>query len=272
MTFPPGGPAPTPAKPAAATQELDKLLHMAAAGLSVLVLVAGFFSFAPAASSYAIGLGWVPALYLLAGGLSAQVLLPKPVKPGVLPGLVAVAVTLPLLFTVFTAGTTAWGAYVLLVFGVLTAVAAVGGYLIEAGLVSPPAPKPYQPPQQPGQWSPQTGGFPQPQPGQQPGGPFAGFGQPTQVVPQPGQPQPGQQGQGQQGQPTQAVPQPGQFGAPQQQAPAPQPTQFMSHPGQFNAPTPPSAPGQQGQQPGQPGQQGQQPGTPPSGFTAPPQG
>ena len=80
-----------------------------------------------------------------------------------------------------------------------------------------------------------------------------------QVVPQPGHPG-----------------QPGQFGAPQQQAPAPQPTQFMSHPGQFNAPMPPSTPGAQpGQpQPGQqqPGQQGQQPGTPPSGFTTPPQG
>jgi len=249
MTFPPGGPAPTPAKPAAATQELDKLLHMAAAGLSVLVLVASFFPFSPGFSAYAAGLGWIPALYLLAGGLSAQVLLPKPVKPGILPGLVAVAVTLPLLFTVFTAGATTWGAYVLLVLGVLTAAGSVGGYLVEAGLISPPAPKPYQPPQ-PGQWSPQTGGFPQPQPGQQPGGPFAGFGQPTQVVPQPGQP--------------------GQFGAPQQQppqqAPAPQPTQFMSHPGQFSAPMPPSTPGQQ------PGQQGQQPGTPPSGFSAPPQG
>jgi hypothetical protein len=253
MTFPPGGPAPTPARPAA-TQELDKLLHMAAAGLSVLVLVAGFFSFAPLASAYAVGLGWVPALYLLAGGLSAQVLLPgKPAKPGILPGLVAVAVTLPLLFTVFTAGTTAWGAYLLLILGVLTAVAAVGGYLVEAGIISAPAPKPFQQPQ-PGQWSPQTGGFPQPQPGQ-PGGPFAqpggqqpgqqpGYGQATQVVPQPQQ-QPG-----------------GQFGAPQQQPPAPAPTQFMSHPGQFSQPGPP-----QQQPPGQ-----QQPGTPPSGFTAPPQG
>ena len=268
MTFPSGGPAPNPAKPAASTQELDKLLHMAAAGLSVLVLVAGFFAFAPSVATssvsvYSAGLGWIPALYLLAGGLSAQVLLPKPVKPGLLPGLVAVAVTLPVLFTVFTAGGTAWGAYVVLILGVLTAAAAVGGYLVEAGLISPPTPKPYQPPQ-PGQWSPQTGGFPQPQPGQQPGAPFSGFGQPTQVVPQPGQP--------------------GQFGAPQQQAPAPQPTQFMSHPGQFNAPMSPSTPGsqpgqQQGQQqPGQqqgqpqPGQPGQQPGTPPSGFTAPPQG
>ena len=248
MTFPTGGPAPTPARPAA-TQELDKLLHMAAAGLSVLVLVAGFFSFAPLASTYAVGLGWIPALYLLAGGLSAQVLLPgRPAKPGILPGLVAVAVTLPLLFTVFTAGTTAWGAYLLLVLGVLTAAAAVGGYLVEAGIISAPAPKPHQAPQ-PGQWSPQTGGFPQPQPGQ-PGGPFAqpGYGQATQVVPQPQQ-QPG-----------------GQFGAPQQQqqqqAPVPQPTQFMSHPGQFSQPAPPPQ-----QQPGQ-----QQPGTPPSGFTAPPQG
>jgi hypothetical protein len=256
MTFPSGGPAQTPAKPAA-TQELDKLLHMAAAGLSVLVLVAGFFPFGPAISAYAAGLGWIPALYLLAGGLSAQVLLPKPVKPGVLPGLVAVAVTLPLLFTVFTAGTTAFGAYLVLVLGVLTAAAAVGGFLVEAGFISAPAPKPYQPPQ-PGQWSPQTGGFPQPQPGQQPfGQPGFGQGQATQVVPQPGQPG-GQQ--------------PGQFGAPQQpqQPPAPQPTQFMSHPGQFNAPMQPNQ-----QQPGQPGQgqQGQQPpGTPPSGFTAPPQG
>jgi hypothetical protein len=249
MTFPSGGPAPTPAKPAA-TQELDKLLHMAAAGLSVLVLVAGFFAFAPAVSAYAAGLGWIPALYLLAGGLSAQVLLPKPAKPGLLPGLVAVAVTLPLLFTVFTAGATAWGAYVLLVLGVLTAAGSVGGYLVEAGFISAPAPKPYQPPQ-PGQWSPQTGGFPQPQPGQQPfGQPGFGQGQATQVVPQPGQ-QPG-----------------GQFGAPQQpqQAPAPQPTQFMSHPGQFNAPVQPNQPQNQGQQ----GQQA--PGTPPSGFTAPPQG
>ncbi|MEV6606660.1 DUF5336 domain-containing protein [Kutzneria sp. NPDC051319] len=251
MTFPSGGPAPTPAARPAATQELDKLLHMAAAGLSVLVLVAGFFSFAPAASAYAVGLGWIPALYLIAGGLSAQVLLPgKPAKPGFLPGLVAVAVTLPLLFTVFTAGATAFGAYLVLILGVLTAVAAVGGYLVEAGIISAPAPKPQQP-QQPGQWSPQTGGFPQPQPGQ-PGGPFAqpGYGQATQVVPQPQQ-QPG-----------------GQYGAPQQpqqqQAPAPQPTQFMSHPGQFSQPAPPpSAPG---------GQQPQQPGTPPGGFTAPPQG
>jgi hypothetical protein len=252
MTFPSGGPAPTPAKPAAA-QELDKLLHLATAGLSVLVLVVSFFPFAPGLSAYATGLGWIPALYLLAGGLSAQVVLPKPVKPGVLPGLVAVAVTLPVLFTVFTAGVTAWGAYVTLLFGVLTAVAAVGGYLVEAGIISAPAPKPHQP--QPGQWSPQTGGFPQPQPGQ-PGGPFGqpgpGYGQATQVVPQPGQP--------------------GQFGGPQQpqQAPAPQPTQFMSHPGQFSQPTPPSAPGgQPGQQQGQPGQQA--PGTPPSGFTTPPQ-
>jgi hypothetical protein len=251
MTFPSGGPAPTPAKPPAATQELDKLLHMAAAGLSLLVLVAGFFSFAPAVSAYAAGLGWIPALYLLAGGLSAQVLLPKPVKPGLLPGLVAVAVTLPLLFTVFTAGATAWGAYVLLILGVLTAAAAVGGYLVEAGFISAPAPKPYQPPQ-PGQWSPQTGGFPQPQPGQQPfGQPGFGQGQATQVVPQPGQPGAGQPGAGQQ---------PGQFGAPQQ-APAPQPTQFMSHPGQFNAPVQPNQ--QQGQQP---------PGTPPGGFTDPSQG
>jgi len=253
MTFPSGGPAPTPARPAA-TQELDKLLHMAAAGLSVLVLVAGFFSFSPLASAYAVGLGWVPALYLLVGGLSAQVLLPKPAKPGVLPGLVAVAVTLPLLFTVFTAGTTAWGAYLLLILGLLTAAAAVGGYLVEAGIITAPAPKPFQQPQ-PGQWSPQTGGFPQPQPGQ-PGGPFgqpgAGYGQATQVVPQPQQ-QPQQQAQPQPG---------GQFGAPQQQAPAPQPTQFMSHPGQFSQPAPPQQPGQQ--QPGQPG-------TPPSGFTAPPQ-
>lgn len=239
MTFPPGGPAPNPAKPAA-TQELDKLLHMAAAGLSVLVLVAGFFPFGPAVSTYASGLGWIPALYLLAGGLSAQVLLPKPAKPGVLPGLVAAAVTLPLLFTVFT-GTTAWGAYLLLVLGVLTAAAAVGGFLVESGLIAAPAPRPFQP--QPGQWSPQTGGFPQPQPGQ-PGGPFGqpgpGYNQATQVVPQPGQ-QPG-----------------GQFGAPQQQQPplAP-PTQFMSHPGQFSQPAPPQ------QQPGN---------TPPSGFTAPPQG
>src|SRR3954454_5868243 len=125
MTFPSGGPAPTPAARPAATQELDKLLHMAAAGLSVLVLVAGFFSFAPSVSSYAAGLGWIPALYLLAGGLSAQVLLPgNPAKPGLLPGLVAVAVTLPLLFTVFTAGATAWGAYVLLILGLLTAAAA----------------------------------------------------------------------------------------------------------------------------------------------------
>jgi hypothetical protein len=262
MTFPTGGPAPTPAKPAA-TQELDKLLHMAAAGLSVLVLVAGFFSFNPLVSTYSGGLGWIPALYLLAGGLSAQVLLPKPVKPGIQPGLVAVAVTLALLFTVFTTSSTSWGAWVLLVLGVLTAVAAVGGYLVETGIVTAPAPKPFQP-QQPGQWSPQTGGFPQPQPGQ-PGGPFAGFGQQptqaTQVVPQPGQGQPGQ------GQPGQH----GQFGAPQQpqQPPAPQPTQFMSHPGQFSGPVQPGQ-GQPGQ--GQGGQQqGQQPGTPPSGFTAPPQ-
>ena len=250
MTFPSGGPAPTPAKPAA-TQELDKLLHMAAAGLSVLVLLAGFLSFSPVGSTYISGLGWIPAIYLVAGGLSAQVLLPKPVKPGVLPGIVAAAVTLPMLFTVF-ADATSLGAWLVLVFGVLTAAAAVGGYLVEAGIITAPAPKPYQP--QPGQWSPQTGGFPQPQPGQpgpfgqpQPGG-QPGFGQPTQVVPQPGQQ--------------------GQFGAPQQQAPAPQPTQFMSHPGQFSQPTPPSAPGTP------PGgqQQGQQPGTPPGGFTAPPQG
>ena len=86
MTFPLRWSGTDPGRRPAATQELDKLLHMAAAGLSVLVLVAGFFSFAPAASAYAVGLGWIPALYLIAGGLSAQVLLPgKPAKPGCCP-------------------------------------------------------------------------------------------------------------------------------------------------------------------------------------------
>ena len=233
MTFPTGGPHPTPAKPAA-NPELDRTLNLATAGLSVLILLVGFTPFQPSTSLYASGQGWVAALYLVAGLLAAQILVPgNAAKPGLLPGAVAVAATLPLLFTVFSVGASSWGAWVVLVLGLLEAGAAVGGYLFEAGLIKPPAPKAFPAPQ-PGQWSPQTGGFPQPQPGQ-PGGPFAGFGAPQQ------------QGQGGFGQP------------PQQQAPAPQPTQFMSQPGQFSAP--PAQP-QPGQQP---------PGTPPGGFGTPPQ-
>jgi Family of unknown function (DUF5336) len=213
MTFPTGGPPPTPAKPAA-NPELDRTLYLATAGLSVVIPLVCFTPFAPGVSLYATALGWVPALYLVAGLLSAQILVPgNTAKPGLLPAVVAVAATLPLLFTVLASGATAWGAWIVLVLGILEAGAVVGGYLFEAGLITPPAPKPFQAPQ-PGQWSPQTGGFPQPQQGQP--GPFGGFGAPQQ------------QGPGGFGQPV-----------PPQQAPAPQPTQFMSHPGQFSTPAPP---------------------------------
>ncbi|GAA0596226.1 hypothetical protein GCM10010174_09330 [Kutzneria viridogrisea] len=262
MTFPTGGPAPAPAK---SGQELDKLLYLATAGLGVLILFLGFLPLTSsttqlpggaaitASATFFTGAGWIQAGHLIAGLLAALVALPgKDVpKPGPFPGLVAVGTVLPFLFTVFSASGVGFGGIIVLILGVVQAGAAVAAFLFGAGILKPPAPRP-QP--QPGAWSPQTGGFPQPQQGQ-PGQ----FGQPQFGQPQQGQPQPGQYGQ----QPVQPQGQP--YGQPQQ-APQPQPTQFMSQPGQFSQPMPPG----QAPQPGQYGQQ--QPGTPPGGFGAPPQG
>ncbi len=187
------------------------------------------------------------AILLLGGLLAALSLLPKQNWTGA----AAAASAAGFLGTLFLSFTTpddlnvelTWGAYVLLIVAFVQTAIAVVAVLFEAGILTPPAPKPAAPQGPPSGFG--AGGY-----GQQGafglGQPAAfGQGQPGQF----GQGQPGQFGQGQYGQG-----QPGQYGqgGPQYQSQQPygqsQPSQPTYGPGQ-----PPSY-GQQpppyGQQPG----------------------
>jgi len=198
MTFPTGDPAP----PKSGTDMgLDKILYLATAGLGVLILLLGF---TPMSAQYNTGLsfyqgafGWIPATYLIAGLIAALVLMPGTAKPGPLPAIVSVGATLPYLFMIFSVSGLGFGGIIVLILGILQTGVAVTAFLLDAGIVTPPAPKPYQAQHQQGGWNQQpVTGFPQGQ-----------YSQPVQP---------------------QSTQQPGQFRQPQ-----PQPTQFMSHPGQF---------------------------------------
>lgn len=182
---------------------LPFILKAATAGLGVLTFLLGFLPFVGVAPvsiggttvssdttenlfGYAGGAPTL-ALVLLAGLLAGLSLLPKQdllatAAATAVAGFVSVVV---LAFTVSDGIDREFGAYVVIVFALLTAAAAVVGLLFQLGIITPPAPKPAQPQQQPGQFG-QYG-----QPGQQPG-----YGQQPGGYGQPGQQQYGQGGYG----------------------------------------------------------------------------
>ncbi|GAA4440807.1 DUF5336 domain-containing protein [Actinokineospora soli] len=189
-----------------------QMLHLGVAGLGALNFFLGFANLNGGVNYFEIG-STVPALFLVAGLLSLKVILPgEDKKPGLLPPALAVATALSVLFGLF-GGADDTGAILELIFGLVMAGAAVAAFLMDAGIIKPPAPAHHVPYAQPGGYNPPSGQF-----GQQ-------------------QPMPGQ-----------APQQPGQFG--QQPPPSGQATTFAPQQGQFGqAPgTPPGGYPQQPQQ------------------------
>jgi hypothetical protein len=219
MTFPSGAPGgypgqgpyqpqpgpgygPPPHQGGGLKLSLAQILALVAGGAGVLNLFMGFAPVTKGIGFYeSMSAGWIPVLLAIGGLLQLPVFLPGDnQKPGIMPVAVSLGATLGFLFTVFSfSGSLAAGGILVLILGIAQSGAAIGAYLLDIGVIKPPAPNPYGPPgsypQQPGY--PQTGGFPQQQQQQQPPqpGPTGQFGAP---------PAPGQQ--------TQFAPQQGQFG------------------------------------------------------------
>jgi hypothetical protein len=163
----PPRPAEKPATDAASTAPTGtaRLLALAAAALGVLVFIIGFF--APVVST----------TFLLGGGLLVGAsVLPK-VGRVLLPGAVIVVTgALGQLQTITGGGATA-AEVIGLIVAILQAGAAVGAYLLDAGIISQPAPRPAY------------GGQPWPQQGYN--GPPPGYGGGPGFGPQPGYGAPG---------------------------------------------------------------------------------
>lgn len=179
--------------PAAQTAEgpskLPVYLLAAAAALGLLVYL---FSFGPmftisnsdypqlgSASGTSLGLGLAMVASLLAALLAGVALLPKQ-KPAV--GVVAAVAVLAFLLVLAEiinkpdGVSIDWALYVVIALTFLQAAVAIGALLLEAGIITAPAPKPrYEQPQQYGQYgapaqyygqhAPQHGGAPQQRPG-----------------------------------------------------------------------------------------------------------
>ena len=166
------------------------IAYLVTAGLGVLNLFLGFAPLSGKVSFYESLAGWVPALLLISGLTALFNIVPGDAKPAMWPAIFAAGGTIPFLFTVFQAdGDLGTGGVMILIFGILQLLAAVGAYLLDAGIIKmPPPSQPVPYGQPPGGYGPPPGQYPQ-QPGQ--------YGQPgaqTQYQPQPGQfpPPPGQ--------------------------------------------------------------------------------
>lgn len=210
MTYPGGAPGGYPGPGQQPTQAygpppqaagpkftIAQMLHLGVAGLGVLNFFLGFAK-AGGGANYFDAASTLPALFLIAGVLSLKVILPgDDKKPGLLPPALALAAALTVLFGLFGGIVDGTGAVLLLIFGMLQAAAAVVAFLMDAGIMKPPAPSHQVPYAQPGGYNPPSGQF-----GQQ------------QQQPMPGQapPPPGQYGQPPSGQQTTFAPQQGQFG------------------------------------------------------------
>ncbi|MFI5499475.1 DUF5336 domain-containing protein [Nocardia asteroides] len=289
---------------------LPFILTAATAGLGVLTFLLGFLPFVGAKpvtlggttvssdetdSLFAyFGGAATLTIVLVAGLLAAVSLLPKQNLLGAAAatGVAGLFGVLALSFSLPDGVELEFGAYIVIVFALLTAAAAIVGLLFGLGIIKPPAPKPAQPQQQPGQYG---------QYGQQQGYGQQGYGQST------GQQAYGQQGYGQsqtggqypaaspygqQSQPSVPQAQPS-YGQPQAQPSYGQPQQQSPYGQQYGAPQQPSPYGgapqaqprpdesatqnfggqpQSGQPQGQPfgapsyGQPGQQPGAAGSPF------
>lgn len=227
---------PTPPTESAALSDAQpapgpvRLLALGAAALGVLVYLIGFFA------QFGLVTTLVGPLLVGGGLLAGASVLPK-VGKVLLPGAVAVTVGVLLLLQAVAGGGASTTAVIALVVAFVEAVAAVGAVLMDAGIITAPAPRP----KAPAYGQQQYPGYPQPgygQSGYGPGYPQQG-GQPGY-----GQPGFGQSGYGQQ------HPRPGQpgFGQPGSGAP------------QYGAPPHDTQPPAYGQAPvyGQPGGSGQQ--------------
>lgn len=179
---------------------LPTILHLVVAGLGLVNFFIGFADAHDEGDSFFSGGSALPALFLLAGLFSLPAILPgENKKPGLAPAAFAVAGMLTILFFTFTTDfDLGVGAILLMVFGILQAIAAVVAYLFDQGIIKPPAPNPYGHGGQPGGMYPPSSQFPAPP--QQPGQPGQ-FGQPPA---------------GPAGQQTTFAPQQGQFGQPGQ--------------------------------------------------------
>ncbi|OWM00603.1 hypothetical protein B7435_18570 [Mycolicibacterium peregrinum] len=247
-------PTPAPAAPAAAPAAAqpgeNKLPEILLAVVAIAGLLIYFVSFALDAST-SQGMVVLVALPLLAGLLAGVSLLPKQNK---YTGVVAAIATIPFLFVigavVSSGGSADWTIWVLLVLTLVQAGAAITALLFEAGIITPPAPKP-QFDQQPqyGQYGgpsqyygqqhqPQHGGqqYQQAQP-QQPGYPsqYGGYSSGPNTGGYPVQSPQGQQGQQPSGPPTPPTGYP-TYAQPQQSAPSGAPAQ--QPPSQQSGPAP----------------------------------
>lgn len=178
-----GGAPSAPKKPL----ELDKILGFVAAGAAVLAFLLNFLDYTP---GFTFG-----ALLLIGGLLSIAPLLPKAGEHTFLAAVIPVSLFLGLLFGVFQgAGYAEVGFWLIFVLALVQAAAAVGVYLIKAGIIKPGAARPSGPPAGYGQ-GPGSQGPGQQGPGQQGSGP-QGSGQPNQYGPPPGFSGPGNSGPG----------------------------------------------------------------------------
>ncbi len=205
-------PAPVPAAPAApAAPGENKLPEILLAVVAVAGLLTYFVSFA-LELQVVLGTFIVP-LALVAGLLAGVSLLPKQKNRGAVAAVLATVAFLLSITLLVAAGSEAdWTLYALLVLTLIQAGAAIAALLFDAGILTPPAPKPqFDPQPQYGQYGgppyqqaqPQrpgypsqyggysgasnTGGFPVQAPqGQQPSGPptpptgYPTYGQPQQ--------------------------------------------------------------------------------------------
>jgi Family of unknown function (DUF5336) len=162
-----GGLAPGPAR----------LLALVAAGLAVVFYLLGFFG------EIGIVSGLVGLLVVVGGLLAGSAVLPKAPRVLAPAAVITVSGMLALLQAV-VAGNTSGLLVGALVVAFLASLAAVGALLLDAGIVTAPAPRPKAP------------AYGQQPYGQQGWNPQPGYGQYGQA---PGQPEHGQQGYGQQG-------------------------------------------------------------------------
>lgn len=240
-----GYPSGPPAQYNAPTQQFGNVQDATPAGpnklpfyLDIAIAVLGLAAYL---TTFALGTGTTigPVAAVLAGLLAGIGLVPKQKSHYGVIAVLAVLGFLVILSDVITVGVgnVGWPWYLLLVFTLLQAAAAVAGLLLDAGVITAPAPKPkydhnpygqYGPPSpyygQP-QGAPQHGGGPQqqgpPQRGGYPQQPYGGYpngpttgGFAGQTGPQPSQSGPQQSGPQQSGPPTPPTGFPA-FGGPQ---------------------------------------------------------
>lgn len=196
---------------------LPQIMYLVVAGLGLVSFFVGFADVSDPGpglpgQSYFAGASVLPGLFLLGALFVLPAILPGDTKAGIAPAAFAVTGLLTVFFfMVSTDAGLGVGTILLLIFGLLQAVAAIVAYLFEAGILKAPVPGRnqfgHQQHQPPGMY-PQSSPFPaqHQQPGQYqpPGAP----GQQTTFAPQHGQfGQPGQPGQQPPGTPPSGYPQ-----------------------------------------------------------------